>query len=172
MTDHDDLFAQAMSQVKVISAADKVRKKKKQPRPNRDLEIKSPVIQAAPSHSHLAAENTDNPWILKASGISQERLKKLAGGSPVVRRDLDLHGFTRDEALVALEEFVEQALVGHQRAIEIIHGRGLHSQGKAVLKECVYHWLRQGRFSAHILAAIPTPSSGGGSCRVLLRKQS
>jgi DNA-nicking Smr family endonuclease len=65
---------------------------------------------------------------------------------------------------------LEIALTDQHRVLCIVHGRGLHSQGKPVLKEAVYQWLRSGSYANHILAAIPKPYTGGGSCLVLLRR--
>jgi DNA-nicking Smr family endonuclease len=69
------------------------------------------------------------------------------GESPAARRRrlrtqrpdavLDLHGLTRDEARLSLEEFFR---AGKERGFEkllIIHGKGNHSPGEAVLSRMV-----------------------------------
>jgi DNA-nicking Smr family endonuclease len=170
----DDLFARAMSVVRPIAKSDKADIKK--PKPKRGLPGKllrkrpSPVVIPPADHGHTAPEPAEEPWILKASGISREKLKQLAAGRPPVDIETDLHGMTRDEALSALEQMLESALDEKLRVLCIVHGRGLHSQGKPVLKEAVYQWFRSGPYASHILAAIPKPYTGGGSCLVLLRR--
>ena len=79
---------------------------------------------------------------------------------------------TRNEALAMLEAACGQAIHEGVRVFCIIHGRGLHSQGRAILKEAVYHWLGQGPLAHRVLAVIPQPGSGGGACLLLLRRKS
>jgi len=170
--DDEDLFAKAMSVVRPLAKPDKVTIEKSKPK--RDIHTKQLVTkQHVPVQTTLehAPEAGDEPWILKASGVSQDRLKQLGLGRPPIDIEADLHGMTRDEALAALESLFEQALTEKRRVICLVHGRGLHSQGRPVLKEAVYQWLRSGPFSHHVLAAIPKPYTGGGSALVLLRRR-
>ena len=171
--DEDKLFAEAMSKVKPIA-----HEQKKQPseKPTVKKHVSLPVNRTPPAFDtyplqNVSLQTTENPWILKADGISRERLKRLAAGDPAVGLTLDLHGMTRDAALDLLDHEFLQAVSHKQRVITVIHGRGLHSQGKAVLKEAVYQWLREGAMARFILAAIPQPGSGGGACLVLLRRK-
>lgn len=168
--DDEDLFTQAMSVVRPLAKPDKITIEKPKVR-------KIPAQkQHAPINSFNTPRTTDelkpggDPWTLKASGVSQEKLKQLGAGRPPVDIETDLHGMSRDEALSTLEKMFETALNEHSRALSIVHGRGLHSQGKPVLKEAVYQWFCSGPYAAHILAAIPRPHTGGGSCLVLLRR--
>jgi DNA-nicking Smr family endonuclease len=127
--------------------------------------IQSKIIISSPRQA-------EDSWVLIADGISRERLKSLASGRPPVEQTLDLHGATRNEALGLLEEWFGHAVGNQLRTLCIIHGRGLHSaEGKAVLKEAVYLWLRSGPFAHAVLAVIPQPGSGGGACLVLLRRK-
>ena len=114
---------------------------------------------------------TEEPWVLRADGISRERLRRFAAGRPPIEQTQDLHGVTRNEALGLLDELFHRAIHDQLRAVCIIHGRGLHSESKPVLKEAVYQWLRHGPFAHTVLAAIPQPGSGGGACLVLLRRR-
>lgn len=166
----DKLFAEAMGKVRRITPANKVALEKAKPKleavasaPRTQPPAQSKIIISSPRQG-------EEPWVLRADGISRERLKSLASGRPPVERTLDLHGATRNEALGHLEEWFTQAVANRLRALCIIHGRGLHSEGKAVLKEAVYLWLRNGPFAHAILAVIPQPGSGGGACFVLLRR--
>ncbi|MBU0729025.1 MAG: Smr/MutS family protein [Proteobacteria bacterium] len=51
--------------------------------------------------------------------------------------EIDLHGFTAAEALIKTEAFIHTARGNGLREIRIITGKGLHSQGKAVLPDAV-----------------------------------
>jgi DNA-nicking Smr family endonuclease len=175
--DEHDLFAEAMSKVQPIAPAKKITIEKNRRR-LRDFERIAdkaaagspvPIPSTAPHAPRLVS--SDEPWTLIANGISRERLKQLAAGQPPVEGSFDLHGITRQQALDLLTDGFQQALIKRQRALCIIHGRGLHSEGKAVLKHETYHWLQEGPFAPYVLAVIPQPGSGGGACLVLLRRQ-
>jgi len=55
--------------------------------------------------------------------------------------------------------------------LRVIHGRGLHSpDGRSIIKQAVYDYLRCGSLSGYVLAVIPCPKSAGGACLILLRR--
>lgn len=169
--DDEELFSKAMSVVRPIASSDKITiEKPRSKQLQRDIHRK-PLSGQSSVSKHSAPEATDDPWTLINSGISREKLKQLAAGKPPVGVEIDLHGMTRDEALSGLARLFEEARSDKIRAVCIVHGRGLHSQGKPVLKEATYQWLRSGPFSREVLAAIPKPYTGGGSCLVLLRRE-
>jgi len=169
----DDLFNKAMRKVRPLNRHDKVVPAKST----------APVPRKGTLHANRAAKQihaapvsaamlrASEPWVLQADGVSRERLKRLAAGRPPAGMTLDLHGMTRDEALQAMNQCLGDALAGGERVLCLVHGRGLHSQGRPVLKEAVYHWLREGPYAAYVLAVIPKPGTGGGSCLVLLRRK-
>jgi DNA-nicking Smr family endonuclease len=82
---------------------------------------------------------------------------------------LDLHGLNRDEAWLSLENFFR---AGKQRGLEkllIIHGKGNHSPGEAVLSRTVREFIERCSFageSGHGDAA----SGGSGATWVLLKR--
>lgn len=162
----EDLFHQAMRGVrrlkheaKVLSADIKKKKHIPEARP-----VKLPPSGGGPAR-------TDAPWILKADGISHEQLRRLSSGQFPQDFELDLHGMTRDEATEALSNCFSRMISSGRRVLSIIHGRGLHSpQGYPVLKKATYDWLSHGSYAGWVLAVVPKPGSGGGSCLVLLRR--
>jgi DNA-nicking Smr family endonuclease len=91
-----------------------------------------------------------------------------------VEARLDLHGRSRDEAVAALERFLELAREGGKRCVLVIHGRGAHSSDDApVLKPLVWRWLAASSIAAASVLAFASarPAEGGdGATRVLLRK--
>ncbi|MFC1545920.1 Smr/MutS family protein [Pseudomonadota bacterium] len=166
--DDEELFSKAMSVVRPIATSDKTRVEK--PKLKRDIHRK-PLSRLVTASKHSAPEATEDPWTLINSGVSREKVKQLGAGRPPIGLEIDLHGMTRDEAVSGLVRLFEEAMTEKIRVVCIVHGRGLHSQGKPVLKEATYQWLRSGPFSSSVLAAIPKPYTGGGSCLVLLRRE-
>ncbi|MFQ5582466.1 MAG: Smr/MutS family protein [Mariprofundaceae bacterium] len=168
----DDLFGKAMSKVKPLAQTNKVMPaRQSRGASQKGVRRAENTVHHARVSGSAALLQTDEPWVLKTDGISHERLKQLAAGRPPAGSTLDMHGMSREEALQAMESCMAEALSQGERALCFVHGRGLHSQGSPVLKEAVYHWLREGPYAGHVLAVIPKPGTGGGSCLVLLRRQ-
>jgi DNA-nicking Smr family endonuclease len=163
----DDLFAKAMRGVRPEHKRARIRPATPTPaRPTAAPSQQSPIMATASTH---APQTGDAPWTLCASGVSRERLRRLAGAP--AEREIDLHGHTREEALQSLETAVAAALASGQRTLCIVHGRGLHSQGRPVLRQAVFQWLRDGPCAGFVLAAVPLVGSGGGASMVLLRRK-
>jgi DNA-nicking Smr family endonuclease len=162
----EDLFRQAMDGVRRLKHEPKVwpvevRKKEHAPKAR---PVRLPSSGRGPSR-------TETPWVLKADGISHEQLRRLSSGHFPQDFELDLHGMTRDEATEALSNCVSRMISSGRRVLSVIHGRGLHSsQGYPVLKKATYDWLSHGSYAGWVLAVVPKPGSGGGSCLVLLRR--
>jgi len=171
--DNQHLFAEAMGKIKPLQNSDKVHIEKIKPRTSRkkiiQRSIDLPDVSKATGQRPHASQN--DPWLFIADGVSQDTLKRLAAGRPGIDMNFDLHGITRDAALTLVQDGVAQALQEGMRVLCVVHGRGLHSQGKPILKQAVYHWLSEGPFAGMVLAVMPQPNSGGGACLVLLRRQ-
>ena len=99
--------------------------------------------------------------------------KKLKAGEFTTQAYLDLHGHTKDEARSALNSFLTNAHAMGNRALLVIHGRGLKSSEGPVLKEFVVKWLTTGSLSHLVLAFCSArPCDGGtGALYVLLRRK-
>ena len=172
MSDEDDLFGKAMQHVRRIESEPRRVAEKRKPKPGPAVVrtgTVQPAAQSAPAHR---PESSGEPWLLKADGVSAERLRQLSSGRPPVDAETDLHGMTREEMYRSLSYVMEQALERGWRVLSLVHGRGLHSEdGRPVLKEAVYAWLRDGPYAGWVLAAIPKPGTGGGSALILLRRR-
>ncbi len=108
-----------------------------------------------------------------APGVDRRLLQNLRRGDYPVQETLDLHGMTRAEAKVAVEDFLAQSRRAGRRCVRIVHGRGLNSTDQLpVLKEQLKSWLDGGRFGRAVLAfASARPQDGGaGALYVLLRR--
>lgn len=103
-------------------------------------------------------------------GVRKTTLRKLKRGQYVVEAELDLHGYTREQARVALYDFVREAAYRGLRCVRVIHGRGRRSgRHGPVLKPAVASWLR--RCDAVLAYTSARPVDGGtGALYVLLRR--
>ncbi len=169
----EDLFARAMAGVKPL---------KEDPRGYAgEARMKRPAAramrQAAPAGGADAPAGGHGPcdplrrlgegWA--RSGVPAARLRELARTAP--ERSLDLHGCTREEAFARVERFIVQAQREGVRVVEIVHGRGLHSGGRPVLKSAVLEWLTVGTLAAFVLAVAPRKGTGGGASLILIRRR-
>jgi DNA-nicking Smr family endonuclease len=108
-----------------------------------------------------------------AQGIDRAHLRRLRRGEVAFERRLDLHGLTAAEARRALGAALREAAAAGARCVLVVHGRGLHSEGGAVLKDGVVDWLTAPPLATLVLAfASALPRDGGaGASYVLLRRR-
>lgn len=100
------------------------------------------------------------------SGVQRTQLRKMRRGIYPIRRELDLHGMTADEARQQLVTFLQECLAHEERCVRVIHGKGYHSHGRQpILKSKLDQWLRQCR---QVLAFCSAPTSGGGTGAVYI----
>ncbi len=104
-----------------------------------------------------------------APGIDRGHLQRLRRGQVRAERELDLHGLRVAEARDAVAEALAAALAGDERCVRIVHGRGLHSRGGAVLRQQLADWLADPPHGARVMAFASTRD--GGATYVLLRRQ-
>lgn len=140
----------------------------------------SPLPRKKPSNEAAATEDNlsdhvsieleaGDEWSYTRPGISQQTLKHLRRGHWNIRRSLDLHGFTRDEARQELNIFLTNCLRERCRCVRVIHGKGLSSKDREpVLKTRIGNWLIQ---RADVLAFCQArPEEGGSGAVVILLK--
>ena len=120
----------------------------------------------APATDRVEAPDED----FTAPGVDRREIRKLKRGEHAVGNRLDLHGMTAAEACTSVGRFIEKSRHNRHRCVCIVHGRGLHSEGKAaILKPRVRECLRA---SSSVLAYASAPRShgGAGAVYVLLRR--
>lgn len=94
-------------------------------------------------------------------GLPRNVLRDLRRGRWVVQATLDLHGMTRDEARLAVNQFLIECRSRDARCLRIVHGKGLRSPGREpVLKQLVLGWLTQRR---EVLAFCQARAAQGGA---------
>jgi DNA-nicking Smr family endonuclease len=124
-------------------------------------------IAAQPSSTDAVDAPDDD---FAAHGVDRREIRKLKRGQYPVEGRRDLHGMTAAEARTSVGRFIDNSRHRHLRCVCIVHGRGLHSEGKvSVLKTRVRESLRS---HPSVLAYADAPSSDGGTgaVYVLLRR--
>lgn len=119
---------------------------------------------------HIAMEiEAGDEWSYLRPGMSRQTLRRLRRGYWGIQENLDLHGFTRDEARRELSVFLEACLQEKYRCVRVIHGKGLSSKNREpVLKIRIGNWLMQ---RADVLAFCQAkPEDGGGGAILILLK--
>ena len=114
--------------------------------------------------------DTDEALSFRRPGLGPDVVRKLRRGQWQLQGQLDLHGLRREDARLALAEFILHAHKSGWRCVRVIHGKGLGSPGKTpVLKNRVHSWLVQKK---EVLAfAQARPADGGAGALVVLLVQ-
>jgi DNA-nicking Smr family endonuclease len=106
-------------------------------------------------------------------GVHPEIATRLHRGDFSVQDHIDLHGLGAQEARVAFERFLKEAILTRKMAVLVVHGRGLSSPGEPVLKTKVKEWLTSGLWRKWVVAFTSARScdGGAGATYVLLRQR-
>ena len=105
-----------------------------------------------------------------APGVDRREIRKLKRGDYPVQDRQDLHGMTAADACASAGRFIDETRYSRYRCVCIVHGRGLHSEGKvSILKARVRAYLRSHR-SVLAYADPPRSDGGTGAVYILLRK--
>ena len=96
-----------------------------------------------------------------------ERRRRLRNKAPDAV--IDLHGLTRDEAWLRLSAFFASALRQGAEKILVVHGKGNHSEGEAVLKKATREFVERCSFAGECGQA-DSRSGGAGATWVILKR--
>lgn len=108
------------------------------------------------------------PATFSKNGQGSNDIKRLQAGHYDVVADVDLHGYSQEEAQNVLNEFIEFV---QQRGVcgEIVHGSGLGSRGYTpVLKTLVRRWLMM---HPDVLAYCEPRKGNDGAVRILVKRR-
>jgi DNA-nicking Smr family endonuclease len=102
-----------------------------------------------------------------------EVAKRLHRGEFSIQGHIDLHGLSVESAQDAFEKFLKESIAVGKRMVLIVHGRGLSSPAKPILKTNVFKWLTTGPWRKWIMAFASARlcDGGAGATYVLLRKR-
>ena len=113
--------------------------------------------------------HSDESLFFARAGIQQKVAKRLRRGEYLPEEELDLHGYTVNEARTALAEFIADCKKQHIRHTRIIHGKGFRSEDRIpVIKTHVAYWLPQ-HPDVLAFASCLAKDGGSGALYVLLR---
>lgn len=170
--DDEDLFRQAMRDVKRLRAPERVNEA---PKPPPAARFRRADEQAVLQESMMAPEDlaallgTGEEIGFRRPHVPEAVLLKLRRGQYAVDAEIDLHGLNASQAKHALRDFIVEAAGRHWRCVRVIHGKGRRSGPRGpVLKAIVFHWLQR---SNHVLAfgSARAVDGGSGALYVLLR---
>jgi DNA-nicking Smr family endonuclease len=109
---------------------------------------------------------TDEGLSFKRRHVGADVLKRLRRGQWAIQGQLDLHGFTREQAREQLAAFLRHSVRAGIRCVRVVHGKGHGSPGREpVLKGKVRAWLVQSR---DVLAFVQARASDGGHGALLV----
>jgi DNA-nicking Smr family endonuclease len=111
---------------------------------------------------------TDDGLSFRRPGVTADVVSRLRRGQWALQGELDLHGLRREEARLALIDFIRLSARQGRRCLRVVHGKGNGSPGRQpVLKAKVQRWLAQcGEVVAFTQAS--GPEGGNGALLVLL----
>ena len=103
-----------------------------------------------------------------APGVARRELDRLRRGEIPVDERLDLHGCKEREARAAVREALMGLWQREDRCLLVIHGRGLRSTGRPVLKEALPDWLLEPPWAGRVRALVSADPARGGSGATLV----
>ncbi|MDR2842933.1 MAG: Smr/MutS family protein [Spirochaetaceae bacterium] len=113
-----------------------------------------------------------NPVVNKDEGEDEPPIKLVQSKKGLLRKraedSLDLHGKTREEASVELEAFFEESRRRGLTKVQIIHGKGIHSSGDAVLEKLCRDFIEKCSFAGQY-GKEKGANGGSGATWVILR---
>jgi DNA-nicking Smr family endonuclease len=117
----------------------------------------------------------DTPEYIEGVGyhVNQGMTRHLHRGDFSIQAHIDLHGLSVRSAEEVFNRFLRESLLSGKRALLIVHGRGLSSPDKPVLKTKVKQWLTTGPWRKWVLAfsSARACDGGTGATYVLLRQR-
>ena len=115
--------------------------------------------------------DTDDALSFRRPTMGPDVTRKLRKGGWSIQGQVDLHGLRREDARLALVDFIKDATRMGWRCVRVVHGKGLGSPGKTpVHKGKVQSWLVQ---KQEVLAFVQArPAHGGAGALVVLLSQS
>lgn len=156
-----DLFLAAIEGTKPLPARDRI---PVPPPPPSVVKVAEP-----PPPTKLVVEGDGQRYAARAPGVNRAQLADLRAGKVHVEETLDLHGDTVERGVQRLRELLTVASK-LRRCVLVVHGKGLHSEHGAPLREAVLAELL-GPLSGfvHALATAAPADGGEGATYILLR---
>jgi DNA-nicking Smr family endonuclease len=105
--------------------------------------------------------------------VHPEIAHRLHRGDFAIQSHIDLHGLQVEAARENLDRFLKEAIRTGKRQVLIVHGRGLSSPARPVLKTKICEWLTTGPWRKWVIAFASARlcDGGSGATYVLLRRR-
>ncbi len=109
----------------------------------------------------------------RALDVPPDMVTRLHAGDFAIQDHIDLHGCSTAEARLLLDGFLAEAVRRGLRVVCVIHGRGLSSPHRPVLKENLPGWLTGGPWKRWVMAyaSARAGDGGAGATYVMLRRR-
>ena len=125
-------------------------------------------VEVLPPETKLTVEGDGHRYTARAPGVSLAQVAELRTASLHLEATLDLHGLTVGDGVTKLRAFLLESRRLGRRRVRVIHGRGLHSEVGAPLREAVVSELL-GPASGLVRAmASACPSDGGEGATIVI----
>lgn len=171
-----ELFHQAAGLVKPLAGSKRYQPSSQKKLPDPALQAKRLNAEGKNNNPYIYASNelinsgTDNFFDDTVTeyvqiGYGTDLIRDLKRGKWLVQVNLDLHGYTMDNALISLDRFIASCVDNNIRCVRIIHGKGIGSpSGKAILKSAVRNHLSRLK---SVQAWIQAKEKDGGSGAII-----
>jgi DNA-nicking Smr family endonuclease len=173
-----NLFLEAMADVKPMRQGNRLALHiVSTPKINTDGDSENETIQQLntliKTGEGFVVKNTSEYIEGTGHNVHPEISTRLHRGDFSIQAHIDLHGFGVVDALNAFEFFIKDSITTGKRAVLIVHGRGLSSPDRPVLKTKVVEWLTRGPMRKWVIAFSSARScdGGAGATYVLLRQR-
>ncbi|HKK64268.1 MAG TPA: Smr/MutS family protein [Clostridia bacterium] len=116
--------------------------------------------------------DSEKNWKYYDKGPSEEHIDPISAREHLRKLEpedeIDLHGLNLEQSLTRLEQFLNEAVRRGLRKVQIVHGKGNHSKGKAVLPKAVLEYLQQSPIAGEL--GTPRREKGGtGATWVIIK---
>lgn len=105
-----------------------------------------------------------------AEGVQRSILRRLKSGHYSVQADIDLHGYTVEQARIELSGFLKTARERRHLCVRIIHGKGRRlADSPPRLKPAVNQWLQRNK-AVQAFCSARDNDGGTGAVYALLKR--
>jgi len=166
------LFLEAIGDAKSLTRRHvHLQKTPPKPKPRQYIRDESAVMDELLSDpSEIDLLDSGEHFSYTSAGVQKAVLRKLKNGKYAITAELDLHGYTQEQAREELVGFIKACRDHGRYCVRIIHGKGRRlTTSTPILKPSVNHWLRHHK---RVLAFCSAPQydGGTGAVYVLLKK--
>ncbi len=173
--DDAGLFREAIAGTRPLQNAERVLHDRPRPAPiprqrlQDEAAVLDELLEPLQNYDDLDVESGEELSFLR-DGFPPRLLRRLRRGHYAVHAHLDLHHMTRDTAKLALLQFISDVTAQGLGCVRVVHGKGLRSQNRPVLKQMTNQILRRHKSVVAFTSCRPV-DGGTGAVIVLLRQR-